>query len=198
MIRLVAIFLLLPGLLWANDLPALYDVTGVAKDDVLNVRSEPAASGELLGSLSPDATSIEVVDLNEAATWGRINLGETSGWVSMRYLQAQEPNPDYALAKRLFCYGNEPFWNAMFVQGELVRFSSPEGEYETPGAGLMVSGRGVTGLWAMGYGDSVATFRREACSDGMSDRQFGLSVALYKLHSGEISLLSGCCAIAGY
>lgn len=196
MIRILFVFLMMPSLLWANDFPALFDVSGVASNDVLNVRAEGAASAPIVGMLAHDANDVEVVALS--GNWGQINTGETSGWVSMRYLAAQEPNPDYALAQRLSCYGTEPFWSAEFVQGQKVTFSSPEGSYETPGAGLMIPASGVPGLWAMAYSDSVATFRREMCSDGMSDRMFGLSVALFKRHAGEVALFSGCCSITSY
>lgn len=196
MIRILFVVLMLPSLVWANDLPALYDVTDVASDDVLNVRSEANANGAIVGTLAHNSTEVEVVAITNY--WGQINTGENAGWVSMRYLTVQEPNPDYPLAQRLGCYGTEPFWSADFVQGQRVSFSTPEDSYETPGAGLMVPASGVTDLWAMAYGDSVATFRREMCSDGMSDRQFGLSVSIYKVHSGEVALLSGCCSITGY
>ncbi|WP_270725384.1 SH3 domain-containing protein [Shimia sp. Alg240-R146] len=196
MIRLIAALLLLPTLLWAQEYPALHDVTDVASDDVLNIRAEATSGAPIVGTLVHNATDVEVIAAD--GRWGRVNTGEGSGWVSLRYLARQEPNPDYSLAQRLSCYGTEPFWSADIVQGQRVQFSTPAGDYETPGAGLMVSASGVPGLWALAYGDSVATFRREECSDGMSDRLFGLSVAVFKRHGGEVSLLSGCCSITGY
>lgn len=36
------------------------DVTGVAADDVLNLRSEPRAGASLRGALSPTASGVEV------------------------------------------------------------------------------------------------------------------------------------------
>lgn len=196
MIRLLAALLFLPTLLWAQEYPALHDVTDVASDDVLNIRAEATSGAPIVGTLAHNAIDVEVIAAD--GNWGRVNTGEGSGWVSLRYLAQQEPNPDFSLAQRLSCYGTEPFWSADIVQGQRVQFSTPAGDYETPGAGLMVSASGVPGLWALAYGDSVATFRREECSDGMSDRLFGLSVVVFKRHGGEVSLLSGCCSITGY
>ncbi len=196
MIRFLLAFVMLPTLLWADTFPALYDVTGVASDDVLNIRAEATASAETIGALAHNSSNVEVIAT--AGNWGQINSDEGTGWVSLRYMARQASNPDYALAHRIGCYGTEPFWSAEFVQGQKVQFSSPEGGYETAGAGLVVPASGVTGLWGMAFDDSVASFRREICSDGMSDRQFGLSVALYSHHAGEIALYSGCCSITGY
>ncbi len=192
---LTCLCFLMPVLAAASDYPALFDVTDVASDDVLNLRAEPDASAALIGTLAYDAKNIEVVASNDSDTWGQINLGETSGWVSLRYLERHPDNPDYALAKTLVCYGAEPGWSATFQQGMAVKFSSMSGEYETPGAGLIVSASGRFGVWGMAYGDSTAIFRRETCSDGMSDRHFGLSGTLFKQHDGIQSVLTGCCSI---
>ncbi len=196
MIRLIAILLLLPTLAWAQSYPALHDVTGVAANDQLNVRAAPSGSAEKRGELAYDAISIEVTAVNDAGTWGQINIDEGTGWVSLRYLNRQADNPDYALAQTLVCYGTEPFWSAMFHQGHRVQFSLMGDDYETPGAGLIVPASGMRNLWGMAYGNSVAIFRREQCNDGMSDRNFGLSTTLFKDHGGAQAVYAGCCSIA--
>ncbi|MGR3712909.1 MAG: SH3 domain-containing protein [Shimia sp.] len=196
MIRLLCALMLLPSLLWAQDYPALHDVIDVANDDALNIRAEATASASIIGTLSHDAQNVEVVAVD--GTWGQVNAGETAGWVALRYLSRHEDNPDYTLAQALTCHGTEPFWSAEMIQGQRVRFSTPSGDYETPGAGLMITASGRPGLWALPYGESVAMVRREICSDDMSDQQFGLSVAIFKRHGGETSVLSGCCSIAAH
>ncbi|MFD2813860.1 SH3 domain-containing protein [Paracoccus aerius] len=55
-------------------LPTLFDVTGVASDDVLNIRAEPNAKAAIIGTLAPDAFRIEVVE--ERQGWARVNTGE--------------------------------------------------------------------------------------------------------------------------
>ncbi|MGB3280174.1 MAG: peptide-binding protein, partial [Pseudorhodobacter sp.] len=49
------------GLARAETLPALFDVTGVAADDVLNLRAAPDGVAEILGALGPSAKDVEVV-----------------------------------------------------------------------------------------------------------------------------------------
>ena len=86
MIRL-ALFLIVaagPALATQDGWPALYDVTGVDSADVLNIRSEPGAAGDVIGALPPDAQNVEVIRDNDGhATWGLINTGEGTGWVSL-------------------------------------------------------------------------------------------------------------------
>ncbi len=196
MIRWFLIALFWPVTLLAEPLPALYDVTGVAVGDVLNVRAAPSGNAEKYGELAATAQDIEVTVLNDAGTWGRINIGEGSGWVSMRYLNRHEDNPDYALAHALSCFGTEPFWSAEITQGQGVTVITPETNVDIPGAGLFIPANGRSDLFAIGFADSSAQVRRAECNDGMSDREFGLQIGLFLRHDHSATLYSGCCSIA--
>lgn len=189
------LIVLWPMAVFSEPLPALYSVVYVASDDRLNVRAAPSGSADLLGSLAHNTINIEVTALNDTGSWGRINMPETHGWVSMRYLTPQAVNEDYSLSQNLVCFGTEPFWSADITQGQRVTFRTPEESYETPGAGLIKSGRSRPDHFAMGFGDSTAIFRRATCSDGMSDQIFGISVDMYKIHGGDAALYSGCCSV---
>ena len=195
MIRLAFLLFLLPVMSLAQDLPALFDVTGVAKDDVLNVRAAPSGNAPIVGSLNPGATSIEVTETNDSGTWGRLNVGETSGWASLRYLERQPGDPDYALARSLRCFGTEPFWSLSLTQGQEAVFSTPDSQAVFPGAGLLTASRNTPGHFAVGFDDSTAIIRRATCSDGMSDQNFGLTIDLLLSHGGDTALYSGCCRI---
>ena len=195
MIRVALFLVLFPVMALAQGLPALFDVSNVAADDVLNIRSGPMASASLVGHLPHDASGIEVVETNESGSWGRINIGETSGWLSLRYLARQSGNPDYALTQRFQCFGTEPFWSLSVVQGQSAEFTTPEYQTTIPGAGLLTISRNTPGHYAVGFGNSVAVIRRSSCSDGMSDRAFGLSVDLLLSHGGDSGLYSGCCSL---
>ncbi|WP_299422469.1 SH3 domain-containing protein [uncultured Shimia sp.] len=195
MIRLFIVALLWPMSVLAEPLPALYDVAGVAADDVLNVRAAPTGSAEKLGELLPNDKAIEVTAINAAKTWGRINLGEVPGWVSMRYMTRHEDNPDFALAHALTCYGTEPFWRADITQGQGVTIKTPETSTDFPGAGLFVQANGTPGHYAIGFGESSAQVTRSECSDGMSDRSFALRVGLFLRHDQSQTFYSGCCSI---
>lgn len=194
--RFVLLFLFLPVFALADPLPALFNVTGVAANDTLNVRAAPNGKAEKRGELRHNAQNVEVTILNEAGTWGRVNLQETHGWVSMRYMAAQPDNPDYTLAQRMSCFGTEPFWDAYVVQGQMVKFSRPEDSFETPGAGLIQTSRSRPDRYALGFGKSVAMLRKDGnCSDGMSDRLFGLAIDVQTVHGGDTALYSGCCSV---
>ena len=71
-ILLTLLFLALPA--QAQDFPALYAVTGVAADDVLNIRSRPDAGAPIIGALAPDSTGVEV--LGRSGNWALVSAGE--------------------------------------------------------------------------------------------------------------------------
>lgn len=178
------------------DLPALYDVTGVAADDVLNVRTAPDASGQKIGALEPSAIGIEVVKLNPARSWGQINLGETAGWVSMRFL-ARQPGQEAGdkIPTPMWCYGTEPFWS-LEIRASEVTFSDPGmgadpiTMYRQPVGQLPSSPRA-----ALVAGDITGFISREACNDGMSDQRFGRRVDFFRTGNGGSFPLSGCCTL---
>ena len=180
----------------AQDLPALYRVTGVAADDVLNIRAAPSASAAIRGSFAPDGTGIEVTARDETGRWGRVNAGESAGWVSMRYLQLMEPGPDVLLSRRLHCFGTEPFWSLDIEQGRRSAFRTPgAAEQQYPGTGRLVPARGRPGRFAIGLADgAAAVIRREECNDGMSDQAYGLGIGLLMAEEG-LTLYSGCCSL---
>ena len=98
----------------AQTLPALYDVTGVEADDSLNVRTAPDATSNIVATIHSTGTNIEVIAINDTQGWGLVNIGEQSGWTSLRYLERQ-PNQDTGDFPAITdCYGTEPFWNIDF------------------------------------------------------------------------------------
>jgi uncharacterized membrane protein len=179
----------------AQDLPALYEVTGVAADDVLNVRAAPDAGSEALGALAPDATDVEVVALSADRGWGQVNLsGEASGWASMRFLSPQEGPPWWEASVPLSCLGTEPFWS-LGIEGESARWVTPE---ESP-APWAIDERtttiGVPGILGLALENGFGVIRPAECSDGMSDRAFGLQIDLF-LHEGQgLTGYTGCCSL---
>ena len=188
---LVALLLVLAAPLAADPVPALFDVTGVAADDVLNVREDPSAGSEVIGTLAPDAVGVEVVDLTFGGDWGRVNVNETSGWVSMRYMQQQPESDGVWRTPRFTCSGTEPFWSLTVEQGVGARFQiMGEAEQALP-AGLLRPGAGLIDRFALPLGHNLAILRQMQCHDGMSDRAYGLDVGL--MLNG--SLYAGCCTL---
>ncbi len=173
--------------------PALYDVSGVAADDTLNVREAPNANARIVSTLPPNDSDIEVIRLNDAGTWGLINTGEVGGWVSMRYM-SRHPNQFAGEFPAITsCHGTEPFWS-LDLEGEKLTFSSLDGTdrvepYRRYGSAnridrFAINARGVTGM-----------ILQQSCNDGMSDRMYGLSIELLAPLYGETKLMSGCCTI---
>lgn len=173
-------------------LPTLFDVVEVAPDDVLNIRQRPYGSSPIIGSLAPDAGNIEVVE--ERRGWGRINMGEVSGWVSMRYLTYHvDVWESGQLPEHFRCLGTEPFWN-IAVRGDELEFSTPEQTESQPLRAVL-----DTGIFRFPsrvvLGESLTLVATpNQCSDGMSDRQYGLDATL--IRDGEQpEMLRGCCLI---
>lgn len=192
--------LLVPALTTAQSLPALYSVTNVAEDGVLDIRPEPSASAPAIASFAWDARDIEVTALDETGQWGLININEQTAWVAMQFLEAQFTAGNSLLPRPLICFGNEPFWtldidNKPFAElgwldGVSLRFS---GLYtissdSRPGRYMMIaesSGRSLHGF-----------VERKTCSDGMSDRVYGLDMNLLIRDGEQTRYFAGCCSVA--
>lgn len=180
--------------------PALYDVTGVAAGDVLNIRAQPGAGAGLRGALAPRAHDIEVVRVSEDGGWGLVNSGDTAGWASMRYL-ARQPGQDWgSFPTGLSCIGTEPFWQLALAGDGTVRFGDmldSAGTYapvrriasaSRPDRFAFVAGSAAAGLTGL--------IARTACGDGMSEREYGFALDLLLPRPDGPVLYSGCCEIA--
>lgn len=197
-----AVLIAAPAQAITTDFPALYNVAGVATDDVLNVRDAPAPSAAIIATLPATRTGLEVLGPSDDGTWMRVGLGEVSGWVNARFLEAQPPRASGSLPIPMRCYGTEPFWGLNFPAGDFAEFERmPEPETPFRIAYQATPLGGKTGEVAARLTSEDATgtvvLRREYCSDGMSDRDFGLSV-LFLLERGDASVLhAGCCSLTG-
>jgi uncharacterized membrane protein len=201
-VALALALLLHGGLATAGPvLPSLHDVTGVAADDALNVRAGPTTDAPVVGTLAPGATRIEVVAVDPSGHWGAVNLGESAGWAALRYLTER---PDAwtpgALPESLSCFGTEPFWS-LRRRAETMVFETPEGARTLAIAAALDTGIAGDVRRAVELADGIiratATIAPGACSDGMSDRRFGLATMVVIAEGGGAPrLLTGCCSIA--
>ncbi|MCF3974398.1 SH3 domain-containing protein [Paracoccus salsus] len=196
MLRAALVVMMLAGPAHATQeymLPTLFDVAGVASDDVLNIRQRPDARAPIIGRLAADATGIEVVD--QTSGWGRVNTGETSGWVSLRYLAYRtDVWREGALPGGFRCFGTEPFWDVRLQDGDLVLSGVEIAEQRHTATAVLGTGvfRDPTRAVVADAVTLVST--PQLCSDGMSERQFGLRATLIR-HGKAPQLMSGCCAI---
>lgn len=181
MIRIATgLLLMLSHAAWAEELPAHFAVSGVSADDVLNIRQAPGVGSEKIGDLGPFTLNIEVLALSGDGRWGRIGMPEGNGWVAMRYLARQDLPEGAVVPRPLSCVGTEPFWRiGLLSRGdEFERMGDDRVDLE-----LVDERPGETGFQADLTGPNGASYSlvvsRGACSDGMSDREFGWSGTLY-------------------
>lgn len=185
---------------WSQTLPALYSVVNVEEDGVLSVHERPDTGSPALTTLDWNARDIEVVAFDDSGEWAQINIGETTAWISMAYLEEQFMAGSSLLPRPLVCFGNGPFWtleigNKPFAEldwldGITLRFSglytissdSREGRY------MMI---------AENTGRSLHGFvERKSCSDGMSERNYALDLNLLIRDGDQTRYFAGCCSIA--
>ena len=178
-------------------LPALYAVHDVAHDDVLNVRALPDAQAEIIGTLAHDAQGIEVTMLSRAGQWAQINITERTGWVAFRYLRREAIERDaLGLPASLQCFGTEPFWDIRFANPEEIILRTPEGDarhallISAPSAANVDLGAGGFRFeWQSQATVVTAHILPGHCSDGMSDRAYGLH------YVDDLGPRIGCCSL---
>lgn len=194
----VAAILLALGL-WAtmasaSEFPALYRVTGVAGNDVLNVRALPSADAGIVGDYGAQQAGVEVTGQSEDGKWLRVNTDEGLGWVAARFLEPEGEDGDYLISRTLNCFGTEPFWSLDVIQGARATFSLMSEEPQVFGAGLMRRAAGRTDRYLLGFGQGAAVVSRAECGDGMSDRAYALDASVL-LVGESLTLYAGCCSI---
>ncbi|WP_347266930.1 SH3 domain-containing protein [Paracoccus sp. (in: a-proteobacteria)] len=202
--------ILLTGLLMSAPLaaaaqdymPALFDVTVVETWDRLNVREAPDGAAKIVGTLPSTAKGVELLARDASGKWGKVNVGETTGWVALRFLKPQAVVwLPAALPLSLKCSGTEPFWSIRTVEKGLV-LAEP-GQPDRPLSLRKVMDRGIAGEPTRGLiagddkGRLTAFMRPGQCSDGMSDHSFALAVSVILEGKDMPSrMLTGCCSIA--
>lgn len=181
---------------WPQGFPAPYDVTGVARDDVLNIRDKPSPRGRIVGALAPDATRVEVLHLSPRGDWGAVSTGEGNGWVAMRFLAVRSDFDPGAVPRPMSCGGTEPFWtldlawggDAFELMGQSRRYPDLIDEISAP--------QGFVSFFEEGEAlRRTLTVIRAPCSDGMSERMYGFSAVLLTRAAGGDNLLFGCCTL---
>jgi N-acetylmuramoyl-L-alanine amidase len=67
------------------DAPSTYKVTGVASNDVLNIRSGPDANSTIVDTIPPDGTGVRMVG-GCSGQWCPVEYGNAKGWANSRFL----------------------------------------------------------------------------------------------------------------
>ena len=188
--------LLFPLTMQAQVFPDAYIVTGVASDDVLNIRAEPDASSDIVGELGPYTINIEVLGVSEDARWGQISTGEGNGWVAMRYLEASNHTAAGEFPRPMSCFGTEPFWALnMLPRGDAYQMMGEENRDLTP-VTEVVAYQGYAAVFEEGPAlTRTLMITRGWCSDWMSDREYGWQATLLNQTPEGNSLQYGCCTL---
>lgn len=190
---------LFPAIAHSESFPNLFHVNGVASNDVLNIRQDPTASSPIVGTLAPQARNIEIIEADPTGKWGWVNLGESGGWASLRFLKEADMATNL---KEITCYGTEPYWTLSFANGGPAQFEELGGTSFATEVAHLIPFDGRTDRFTLDLGRSqTAVLRRAACDDGMSDLRFGMEIDLIDfkgLVDDTPRGLSGCCSLIGY
>ena len=182
----------------------LHQVVGVAENDSLNIRSQPDAGAEILGTLPP-GSFIDVLGTSPDGRWAMVTHDFTTGWVSARYLRiAEGQNPANGappLPGELMCQSSSPSWEAsLSAQGGFITYELADGSPWYKGAeGTRRRVAPVTRL-TTGSGRSYDKFlftagqytgvlTRARCVDEETASQYAWGLDLITAQG----LLSGCC-----
>jgi uncharacterized membrane protein len=184
------------------NLPELFKVVDVAQSDKLNIRSEPNATSDIVGTFVPGEQDIEVVAQSSDGSWSQVNSGDGAGWVASKFLAVQPQTwVNGQLPESLSCSGTEPFWSLSNAENKLS-YQPMDGEEQTFGDAKIID-RNFEGdrhrVVLAGDGDHSLTtvIQPGHCSDGMSDRNYALSTTLIFQSKGSApSALYGCCTIS--
>lgn len=169
------------------------EVTGVAADDVLNLRAEPRTGAALVGALAPATSGVET--MKQSGSWTYVRFGQQEGWASSRYLRPALSFTGGPPPFPLHCVGTEPFWS-LTLDGKRAVYRTPEIAEAASQVASIEPSRNSTIVWRVRPADgpvsSAVIEGRQACSDNMSD-----TIYSFRIHAEtrDGQLLSGCCEV---
>ncbi len=209
--RIYMILLLLfafPVFSQAEPVPLyLHQVVGVAKNDTLNIRSQPDVRAEIVGALQPDSY-IDVLDTSPDGRWAFVSSGSGSGWVSSRFLHiAEGQNPATGappLPGLLVCQSSGPAWDATLSASEGLITYEYEGSPWYEGAeGTQRRISPVTHLtnapgrsydkYLFTAGQYTGVLTRARCDDEETASRYAWGLDLIINRAEGVRMLSGCC-----
>ena len=183
------------------QIPQLHKLVGLQAGDHLNIRRQPTAASEDLGDIAADAGAVDIIDIDESGSWGKIVWQDSNAWVSLKYLEVD--NSGYLQSARvpvgLQCVGTEPFWNYRVLSESSAALELPDrGDPPELILDMTIPSSNrvnypVALLAASQFLSTTSLLRDGLCFDGMSDREYGWTVDILFYQKDQQMLLSGCC-----
>ncbi len=205
--RLLTLLALMAAPVFAQTKPVplyLHQVVGVAENDSLNIRSQPDAGAEIVGTLPPNSF-IDVLDTSPNGGWALVSADFTTGWVSARFLRiAEGQNPANGpppLPAMLVCQSSGPAWDVTFsardgfITYELADgspwYEGAEGtERRTAPVTRLTTGSGRSyDKFLFTAGQYTGVLTRARCDDEETASHYAWGLDLITAQG----LLSGCC-----
>ena len=159
----------------------------------MNVRADPNASAEIIGTLEYDATGVEVIRPDENFNWGMVNMGERPGWASLKFLAPQPGQWHGSYPEFAWCGGTEPFWSLTRAEGQIKLARIDDDDIVVP-LQWEVGSTNHRERHAFRADGMTGVLSLQVCNDGMSEREFGIELNL--ILDGEGTLYHGCCSLA--
>ncbi len=164
---------------------AIYEITGVPPDDVLNIREAPRATARKVGEYGPREKGIRIY--RRHGNWALTGRNRADGWVNTRYLKLTMAALRVELP--ISCLGTEPFWALTIDSTRRATYSDPEtAEHRYRVSAFKRMGRGAA-MRLDGTGRASIAAEKN-CSDGMSDNRYPYSIRVLLPDGRE---LAGCC-----
>lgn len=177
-------------------LPGIFSVFGVAADDVLNIRSAPQASAQVVHQVT-NGVPIEVLGM-ASGKWAKVQLGDTIGYAHMNYLKRGGGTTNmFGFQLDTECIGTEPFWRMTFDTDNMVRMTMM-GEVATaaPLTTTTYSQTPTGYRYTFDAAPYSGQVNMEICSDGMSDNTYPMSILLTTPNTdGTPYTVHGCCRL---
>lgn len=182
-------------------LPTLFAGDGVSSGEVIDIHAEPNDTSPIIAHIPSDSRDIEVVAVDASKAWGRVNHAEASGWLPLeRAAEQKDVWKPGELPRGTSCYGTEPFWSLQTLEDSAVFSTIGEQATTLPNTGTFDSGQSNDQRRVSVFEDDALRLTLITspglCSDGMSDRAFGLTGHVIYEAGPLPDLLRGCCSIA--
>lgn len=178
----------------------------LTNEDLLNLRSAPNGNARIVATIPANSTG--VVGLGKQSqsgqsTWVQVKWAGLQGWVNRKYLvvdtnKGNAPSTKPATNKDalLRCSGTEPFWSIQINQHSMKIDLLDGTKYSAPVSFRQRSSNNTSIAVVAGTRNNATTTafmqKVEACSDGMSDKNYPYSITAVLRNQ---KVVSGCCAL---